>query len=103
MNTKQLVKKYKKHYESLTGDKLDFRSVVYNFNQYALHPMGNVADSDVVALYSWANAFVKENEDKLRGFQGFQYNVQMTMNQLESMKFKDLVKNVCERIAVHFE
>ena len=103
MNTNKLVKEFKKYYETATGEKLDFRSVVYNINSYGFYPSGNITELTVVMLYSWANTFVEQNKDILDGFQGFVFNTEIALRELESMKFKDKVESVCETIANHFE
>ncbi len=104
MNTRYLINTFKNHFESKTGTKIDFRKHQFLENQYGASPCFdyNFAKMVVLELYQWAQCFIEENNENFPHFDGWEYNLSMSIEQLRTTKVKSLIETVCQDLFINY-
>jgi len=99
-NTKALVKQFRSDLESETGIKLDFRVHKFLDNQYGATPCFNYdfAEEVISFLYSWAHNFIEENEENYPHFSGWEYNLQMSIEELRTTPLDVVIIDKCKAL-----
>lgn len=98
-----LIIDFKEYLEEETGYRLDFRRHGYLENGYNLSPTFNYDFAKMVIenLYDWAQELIHSNQEAYGDFHGFAYNLQMSCEELRTVKLKDYISNVC--FSLHHE
>lgn len=95
-SVKNLFTEFKNDFEIQYGITLDFRTHVFLHNNHGLSPIFDyhLAEKVVRFAYDWAENIIEENPFNDPTFDGWQYNLQMSCDELRTTTLKDFLSGI---------